>query len=501
MTETIVIKKKDHSFLQIETDAGVARELSDYFSFFVEGYRFMPNFRNKMWDGKIRLYNSRSNQIYTGLFNAIVEFAKSRGYKVNAVEDEEYGYPDSVDASHDVVEFIKNELTLTSKGQLITPRDYQLNGIIHALTNRTGVLLSPTASGKSLIIYILLRYFLHHYDKKVLIIVPTTSLVEQMYGDFNDYSSQDDGFNETDVHKIYGGADRHKIKPRVVVSTWQSIHRMGADWFNEYGMIIGDECHGFKAKSLTNILEKCTEAPYRIGCTGTLDGSSVHQLVLEGLFGPVYKVTTTKKLIDGGALAELDISLILLKYGDDYRKAVAKATYQQEVDFLVSHHPRNKFITNLACDQKGNTLVLFQYVERHGKVLYDAIKTKSKHPVYYISGETDTIVREQIRHVVESNENSIIVASMGTFSTGINIVNLHNIIFASPSKSQIRVLQSIGRGLRKSANGEPTKVFDIADDLCWKKKHNYTFSHCGERIKIYSKEQFNYNIYPVDLKT
>ncbi len=500
MSEIITIKKKDHSFLQIDTDTGIARELSDYFSFFVEGYKFMPAWRNKQWDGKIRLYNGRSNQIYTGLFNAIVAFAKSRGYKVSAVEDEDYGYPDAMDKSHNVVEFIKDELTLTSKGKVITPRDYQLDGIIHALTNRTGVLLSPTASGKSLIIYILLRYFLHNNDKKVLVIVPTTSLVEQMYGDFADYASQDSGFNETDVHKIYGGADRHDIDSRVVVSTWQSIHRMGPGWFDEYGMVIGDECHGFKAKSLTSILEKCTEAPYRIGTTGTLDGSSVHQLVLEGLFGPIYKVTTTKKLIDRGALAELDISLILLKYGDDYRKAVAKADYQSEVDFIVRHRPRNKFITNLACDQKGNTLVLFQYVEKHGKVLYDDIKAKAEQPVHYISGETDTIVREQIRHVVENNESSIIVASMGTFSTGINIVNLHNIIFASPSKSQIRVLQSIGRGLRKSANGQPTKIFDIGDDLCWKKKKNYTFMHAGERMKIYAKEQFNCTVYPVDLK-
>ena len=270
-------------------------------------------------------------------------------------------------------------------------------------------------------------------------------------------------------------------------------------------MVIGDEAHNFKAKSLTAILEKCTEAQYRIGTTGTLDGTQTHQLVLEGLFGPIYKVTTTKELIDNKALADLDIKILLLKYKDEICQQVAKSKYQEEVDFIVKYGPRNNFISNLALDQDGNTLILFQYVEKHGKPLHNMLSDKlgvngrKSRKLFYVSGETDVDTREKIREITETQEDAIIVASMGTFSTGINIRRLHNIIFASPSKSQIRVLQSIGRGLRKTKDGKNTRVFDIADDLHWKSKKNYTLEHAAVRIKIYSKEKFKYEIHEINI--
>ena len=155
----------------------------------------------------------------------------------------------------------------------------------------------------------------------------------------------------------------------------------------------------------------------------------------------------------------------------------------------------------MALDQKGNTLVLYNYVEKHGKPLYDLIKGKADEDrkVFFVSGGTDTTDREAIRNIMERMQNAIIVASLGTFSTGINIRNLHNIIFASPSKSQIRVLQSIGRGLRKSDDGKDTNLYDITDDLSWKSRKNFALLHSEERLKIYDKEKFNYKTYKVDL--
>ena len=152
-------------------------------------------------------------------------------------------------------------------------------------------------------------------------------------------------------------------------------------------------------------------------------------------------------------------------------------------------------------DLKGNTLILFQFVDKHGKPLHAMIRDKAHkdRKVFYVSGDTDTSDREQIRKIVENETDAIIVASLGTFSTGINIRNLHNIIFASPSKSQIRVLQSIGRGLRKSDNNTVTTLYDIADDLHWKKNMNYTLNHSAERIKIYNREQFKYTIHKIDI--
>lgn len=293
-------------------------------------------------------------------------------------------------------------------------------------------------------------------------------------------------------------------EPRVTLTTWQSIYKMQDDWFEPYGMVIGDEAHNFKAKSLASIMEKMVNTKYRIGTTGTLDGTQTHKLVLEGHFGPVYQVTTTKKLMDDDVLAQLEINVILLKYKDEFRQLVKKMDYQGEIDFLVTYNDRNRFIKNLAIDCKGNTLVLYNYVEKHGKPLFALIHQKLKElgtnrQVFFVSGGVETDERERIRSLVEKEKDAIIVASLGTFSLGINIRNLHNIIFASPSKSQIRVLQSIGRGLRKSDNGAMTKVYDIADDLQWKKSRNYTLDHASERIKIYSKEKFDFKIHEVTI--
>jgi superfamily II DNA or RNA helicase len=317
-----------------------------------------------------------------------------------------------------------------------------------------------------------------------------------MYGDFKDY-----GYDvENEVHKIYSGKDKNTTK-RVVISTWQSIYKLSRDWFHHFGMVVGDECHGFKSKSLMSIMNKASEAEYRFGTTGTLDGAQTHELVLQGLFGKIYRVTTTKSLQDNDTLAQLKIKRIVLKYAETVRKEFGKRTYQDEIDFIVSNQFRNKFIRNLALDLKGNTLILYNYVEKHGKPIFELIDNKvdENRKVFFVSGDVSATDREAIRAIVEKQKNAIIVASLGTFSTGINIRNLHNIIFASPSKSQIKVLQSIGRGLRKSDDGKNTILYDIADDLHWKSSKNYTLLHAAERIKIYTKEQFTFNIIEIPL--
>lgn len=502
--DNIIVKKKNEVYLHIDCDPGIQHELADHFCFFVPGYKFMPAYKHKMWDGKIRLFDLRQKTLYGGLFQYLQEFADAREYQIVIDHNNIYGRPD-IEKIVDVQSLL-SQLNLSAGGKLIVPRDYQLLAVNKALSITKTLLLSPTASGKSLIIYLCIRYFLMHADKKVLLIVPTTSLVEQMYSDFADYSQFDEGFDvEQDCHKIYSGKEKYNISQRIVITTWQSIYKENMNWFENYGMVIGDEAHNFKAKSLCAILEKCHNAEYRIGTTGTLDGTQTHQLVLEGLFGKVFKVTSTKELMDSNNLAQLDISVLLLKHPDEVCKVVSKYNYQDEVDYIVRLDKRNNFITNLALDQDGNTLILFQFVDKHGKPLHDMLRkkiegfNKTNRSVYYVSGETDVDSRESIRSIVETQSDAIIVASMGTFSTGVNIRNLHNIIFASPSKSQIKVLQSIGRGLRKSEDGRDTKLFDIADDLHWKSKKNYTLTHAAERIKIYNKEKFNYKVFEVNI--
>tara|TARA_B100001094_G_scaffold209834_1_gene203749 strand:+ start:2436 stop:3932 length:1497 start_codon:yes stop_codon:yes gene_type:complete len=497
--ESLIVSKVNETFLHIECEPSVERELSEHFCFFVPGYKFMPAYRNRMWDGKIRLFDQRKKTLYVGLYKYLKEFAAGRGYEVLNNDSPEYG---CIEPEKLPLEFEQMPI-LTANQNPIAPRDYQFSALEHALKNEKSLLLSPTASGKSLVIYLAARWYIEqHSSLKILIVVPTVSLVEQMYSDFEDYSSTDEHFHADEYcMRIHGGTVKGERIGRVVISTWQSIYKRPAEFFQNFGMVIGDEAHQFKAKSLTSIMEKCTEAKYRIGTTGTLDGTQTHQLVLEGLFGPVYKVTTSKELMDRGALSQLDISVLVLKYHNDLCKAHIKNSYAQELDFIVGYDARNQFISNLARDQKGNTLVLFNYVEKHGKPLHRLLEKKldKDRKLFYVSGETDVDTRESVREITETQTNAVIVASIGTFSTGINIRNLHNIIFASPSKSQIRVLQSIGRGLRKSDDGRMTKLYDIADDLHWKNRKNYTLQHAAERIKIYSKEKFKYKLYDINI--
>jgi superfamily II DNA or RNA helicase len=223
-------------------------------------------------------------------------------------------------------------------------------------------------------------------------------------------------------------------------------------------------------------------------------------LIIEGLFGPTVRVTTTRDLMDKDLLSNLEIECLLLTYPDSDCKLIKDFAYQDEIDWLVRDQRRNDLIVQLAASVKGNTLVLFQFVEKHGKPLYEAISKSTKRRVFYVSGETEADVREEIRHITESEDNAIIVASYGTFSTGINIRSLRNIVFASPSKSRIRVLQSIGRQLRKSERKDKARLYDIADDLHWKSHKNHTLKHFIERVKIYSEEQFSYKMVKLKIK-
>ena len=479
MRDKLYVTKVNEVYARVTCDPSVAQELCDHFTFTVPGAKFIPAVRNKFWDGKIRLYNTMTALLYFGLIKEVSEFASARDYDV---EYDDNCKPNLTKLSDDNIKEFFNDCELT-----LTPRDYQIDAFLHAIKHDRGVFLSPTASGKSLIIYILTRY----YNARTLIIVPTTSLVSQLASDFADYGFVSDNF----VHRIYSGQDKQTDKP-ITISTWQSIYKLPKSYFEQFDVVIGDEAHLFKAKSLTTIMEKTGNSKYRFGFTGTLDGSQTNKMVLEGLFGPVYKVTTTAELMEKNHVADLKIKAIVIGYKEEERKLVKNMSYQDEVDFIVRHEGRNKFIRNLALSLEGNSLILFQFVEKHGKMLFDMIKDKDEsRPIFFIHGGVDGDERETIRHIVERESNAIIVASYGTFSTGVNIRNLHNVVFSSPTKSRVRTLQSIGRGLRIGSEKSSVVVYDIADDLKHKTKMNFTLLHFMERLNIYNSESFDYKIY------
>lgn len=489
----LTITKKDEVYAKIVGERHITMEISEYFTFFVPGYQFVPAFRNRLWDGKIRLFNLQTSQIYLGLIPYLKEFCVERGYTYDLEELE-----DEYSVYH--AEKFFDTLNLHSQGNAIKVRDHQRNAFIHTMQRRRALLLSPTASGKSLIIYLIFRQLLQYQNLKGLIIVPTTSLVEQLYSDFQDYSSHN-GFDvEENVHRIYQGKDKVSDK-KLIISTWQSLYQLPKEYFQDFEYIIGDEAHLFKAQSLTTILTSATNTKYRVGLTGTLDGTKTHKLVLEGLFGAVEKVTTTKELIDTNQLSPFEIKCLVLKHSPEIAESMKGCTYQEEIEYLILNENRNRFIRNLAISLNTNTLVLFQMVEKHGKILFEIIKEKANgRKVFFVHGKVDTDDRESIRKIMETENDAIVVASFGTFSTGINIRNLHNIIFASPSKSRVRNLQSIGRGLRQSAGKKMATLYDIADDLRHKKHMNFTLQHFVERVKIYNEEKFPFKIYNIGLK-
>lgn len=483
----IVITNINEVYVKVTCDEGVSYELREHFTFLVPGYQFTPQYRSKLWDGKVRLFDLRTYQIYRGLVPYIVKFCEDRDYEWeydNEVYDEEFSIKEAQ-------EFIQ-KLNLP-----VEPRDYQIEAFIHAVRSRRALLLSPTASGKSLIIYLIMRYLYANCNvKRTLIIVPTISLVTQLASDFSSYGFSSDEL----VHRIFGGQDKQTDKP-IIISTWQSLYKLPKEYFKQFDFVVGDEAHLYKSKEISELMCKISNAKYRIGTTGTLDGTKTHKLVLEGLFGTVRKIITTKDLMDQGHIADFNIKCLILKHPDAMCQALKKSTYQQEIEYIILNEARNKFIANLSLSLKGNTLILYQYVDKHGKILYDMInKEVGDRKCFFVYGKTEGEVREEIRHIVEKEHDAIIIASYGTFSTGINIRNLHNIIFASPSKSRVRNLQSIGRGLRKSETKDSATLYDIADDLRHKKRDNFTLKHFAERIKIYSEEKFTFKIYKIELK-
>ena len=447
----------------------------------------MPKFKSGLWNGYINLFSNVYGTLYTGLVPQLTKFCEERKYEL--VLEDGIGSTDTF--SIDQAKGLFNSFKLD-----FTAREDQCNLLSHAISSTRSTLVSPTASGKSAILYALCR---HYHDKTMLLIVPTVNLVEQMYSDFIDYSKNNEFKVVDNVHRIYQGQDKQTTK-RIILSTWQSLYKLPKIYFEQFDVLVFDECHMAKADCIKAIGEKCINAKYRFGLTGTLDNSLCNELVIQGLLGKKYQSVTTKQLMDQNNISKLQIKCIKLKYPEEECKNNKKLKYQDEIKYLIANKQRNIFISNLAVKQKNNTLVLYRYVENHGKLLFKLIENKAKgRKVFFISGQTKADVREEVRKIVQKEKDAIIVASEGVFSTGTNIPNLHNVIFASPSKTRIRVLQSIGRVLRKAEDKDIATLYDIADDMQWKTKKNYSLTHFIERFKIYSEEKFDCKLYNLNL--
>jgi len=471
--ETVVFTPIDAVWAKLDASPSVMMELKEYFSFEIANARHNPLVKKGLWDGMIRLV--KRNKIYRGLANEIYAFCKHRNYKYEV--DDGPRYPIS-NVRDETLESFLADLGLPSDMEI---RDYQLSVLKEAAFVTRRLFLSPTSSGKSLMIYTLIKW----HKERTLIIVPTTSLVHQLAGDFRDYGEKGE------IHKIESGVERWS-SANIVVSTWQSAIKMvGTDWFDQFGMVIGDEAHKFAAKSLTTIMEAMPNCYLRYGFTGSLDESKCNAMILEGLFGPVMKVITTKELMNRGVVSSINIDVIILKHPEYVRRL--KLRYADEMTYLYTLRKRNDFIVRLADTLQGNTLILFYKIE-HGKEIARLLAEKANREAYFVDGSVDGEDRNEVRALVEKEDNAIIVASYGTFSTGINIKRLHNVILASAWKSRVLNLQSIGRGLRKGSDKSELNFFDIADDMSWKGRKNFSLLHAEKRIRLYAEEDFQYHL-------
>lgn len=499
----IHVEKVNEAQLRVYSeDFGIEQELCEHFCFYVHGYRFMPQFKAKIWDGKARLYDIHRKTLPNGLLEYLRLFAKNNDYPLVEQKDLRPEYENV--SIEELLDFI-DDLNIHARGVPIELRDYQIDAIYQAINREKILTLSPTSSGKSVIIYVVIRWQLAH-NRRTILMVPTTSLVSQMLHDFKDYACGTDWDADEYCHTLYSGQIKSWHKP-VLITTWQSVHSMTknktkdiADFYKSWNCYIGDEAHRFASNSLQQISNRMVNARWRIGTTGTIQDDKVSKLSLEGSFGPVYRVVTTKQLMENKQVVDLRIKCITLEHPLDIRKLFKSVDYQKEMDYITTNEKRNEFIAKLAKATNGNTLVLFQYVGKHGKPLYELIKSICKdRPVFYISGETNVGTREDIRTGVENYKNAIIVASVATVATGTNIPSIENIIFASPAKSRIRNLQSIGRGLRLKEGKEKCNLFDISDDLSYKSKMNHTLRHFKDRVNLYSQEEFEFSMITVRL--
>ena len=480
----IFVRKLNEVFVRVECDKSILYELAEHFEFYAPNYRYDPRYKNKMWSGKLKLLNLSTRQLYYGLHSRLASVAKTLGYTIEY--SEEFYTPSTITFNNKEIEDCKH-----------TIRDYQESAVEFALERKRCILLSPTASGKSFLLYTILK----HLKKKTLLIVPRVDLVEQMANDFIDYNPK----SESWIYRITAGVDKNPKKDfPIYVATWQSLANTPKEWFNQFECVIVDECHLAAARILTGIMEKCENIEWRIGCTGTIsnEDSKVNALVLEGLFGEIFTVSTVKELTQEGFLTKLDIRALILKYDKITARGVRVMKYKEEIDFFYANKKRNNFIVNLALSQTNNTLVLFSFIDTHGKVLYDLAKKKAPADknVHFVVGDVKGNKREEIRQIVNSSNNNIIFANYSIYSTGTNIPELHTIIFASGYKSKIKVLQSIGRGLRLADNKERCVLFDIVDDCSARVKKNYSVQHFLKRLALYQGEEHEVKIINIDFK-
>ena len=497
----IYIDRLNASYIRVlSDDIGIVTDIYEFFRY--EEPTFTKNKYSK-WDGITRMYDKNTGKLPYGLLQIVFELCKQRGYTFDL--DPRF--------KNDITKITKEELTawidtldiVNEEGDKLTPYDYQLEAVYLAIKFNRMTLLAATSAGKSLIQYILIRYYdmlrdageIHH---KTMLMVPSIHLTHQMFNDFRVYSGKNGWDVNVKCHIISEGAIKVSRRP-IYICTWQSIKDCDKDYFEQFGQILVDECHTAKAKCIKTICEGAINAYQKVGLTGTLQNNELHPLMVQGNFGPVRRVVSTKQLQDAGRAAKTLVTRMRLNYPSEQRTEVAQMTYQQEIEYIIGHPQRNKVIKTLAKTLKGNSLFLFDRKDKHqlqilAQMIEEGVGDKK---VFVINGDVDGDDRVVIQKITEAEGDVIILGSYGTMSTGVSIKHLHNLVFCHPVKSIIRVLQSIGRMLRLHKSKDVANIYDIYDNFETRGQPNTTLNHAEERLGYYMAEQHPVREYVIEV--
>lgn len=498
MNTDIVIERANASFIRVYTeDNGIRQDIHDHFTY------PEPTFtRNKWskWDGTVRLFKLRGNTLPYGCLQMLLELAKVRGWTFEL--DDAFRSDITKITKPELTEWVKT-LNIHTGGMPIDPYDYQMEALYLGIKFGRMTVLAATSAGKSLIAYMLTRYYEMLCDgdgKKILILVPSQMLVDQMYADFQDYSTVNGWDVKANCHKIMEGMPKNARK-MVYISTWQSIYEESDEYFEQFGRIINDETHLASGKSISSIMDKSVNAYQRIGMTGTLKAEKIHPILIMSLFGPIKRVVTTKQLIDAGRATEVDIKMFQLNYKREECAYISQCSYQQEIEFLVGHAYRNKIIATLASTLKGNTLMMFDRLEHIENV--KAILDKIDHgkQVYVITGDVDKDERGIIKMIAEKDDGVIVLGTSGCVSTGLSIKRLRNLLLCHPSKSIVKVLQAVGRIIRLHNEKGTSHVYDMVDNFSYEDKPNFALKHAMERLQIYKNDEFPISFKRIEMAT
>lgn len=512
MVSEIKLNFKNNSFGTYVADISVENELYEEFSFFVPGYRFMPKYKCGVWDGKIHLIDVQEKKFPVGLLPKIVEWGKENNVHVSYDGRLRTIFEEKDDAGMDA---FFSELRFYSRKKRIFPRDDQLYAVKRALKKRRCINICPTSFGKSLSIFMQVLWHIH-YQRRCIIVVPTTDLVLQFENDIKDYCTNEEGVLEEwfpKIQRIFSGHTKDiSEETQLVITTWQSIYKLENWWINQFDCIILDEAHKGSATCIKKVFDTAESVVYRSGWTGSLDKDTINALQAEALIGEIEVITDTRTLMDKGVVANLNVVFTRLNYPEAVRKGFRGIEYTKEISLLENLPRRNRRIVQIANRMGTTGLILFNHI-KHGEALYALYRELfPERNVYMVHGgkvlfnDVKHETYEELKEQIENEKDAVLICSYGKFSTGVSIKNLHWLIFAIPTKSFVRVVQSIGRALRVSETKKKATIIDLVDDLTIREgkrktslRLNHAFRHFKERFSIISKQKLEYQMKTLDL--